>query len=259
MMIVSVERFGATVKYGEPTVIIGFVALSPLSDTLENDMGLLSITRRTGRDAVTAVTGAAAAVTGGAYGAAGGAVTGATRGVSQALGTGPRSTPAAALAIAAVGAAGLVDWPVLLVGSAGALVLRQLRHPPAPHAETPSPDRTPPQERAPIAPSAQSGRSSAPPPVNPRKTTAKPRKTTAPRKASAVPEGIRGTEGIRSTDHCTTSSRWPPSLAGGRDGRHPRLSASAGHSDTPVVAITRAHEITHCVRSGSTQRVTVQR
>lgn len=125
MMIVSVERFGATVKYGEPTVIIGFVALSPLSDTLENDMGLLSITRRTGRDAVTAVTGAA-------------------RGVSQALGTGPRSTPAAALAIAAVGAAGLVDWPVLLVGSAGALVLRQLRHPPAPHAETPSPDRTPP-------------------------------------------------------------------------------------------------------------------
>ncbi len=188
MMIVSVERFGATVKYGEPTVIIGFVALSPLSDTLENDMGLLSITRRTGRDAVTAVTGAAAAVTGGAYGAAGGAVTGAARGVSQALGTGPRSTPAAALAIAAVGAAGLVDWPVLLVGSAGALVLRQLRHPPAPHAETPSPDRTPPQERAPIAPSAQSGRSSAPPPVNPRKTTAKPRKTTAPRKASAVPK-----------------------------------------------------------------------
>ena len=89
MMIVSVERFGATVKYGEPTVIIGFVALSPLSDTLENDMGLLSITRRTGRDAVTAVTGAAAAVTGGAYGAAGGAVTGAARGVSQALGTAP--------------------------------------------------------------------------------------------------------------------------------------------------------------------------
>lgn len=75
-------------------------------------MGLLSITRRVGTDAATGVTGA-------------------TRGARQALGTGPRNTPAAALGVAAVGAAGLVDWPILLAAGGAALVLRQLRPPPA--------------------------------------------------------------------------------------------------------------------------------
>jgi len=128
---------------------------SSLPDTLENGMGLLSITRRAGRDAAAAITGAAAAVTAGAYGAAGGAVTGATRGVSQALGTGPRFPPAAALTVAAVGAAGIVDWPVLLLGSAGALVLHhyathQLRNPPATRVEVPSPTRSPAQNVRPF-------------------------------------------------------------------------------------------------------------
>jgi len=40
--------------------------VSPLPHILENDTGLLSITRRAGKDAAAAVTGAAAAVTGGA-------------------------------------------------------------------------------------------------------------------------------------------------------------------------------------------------
>jgi len=75
-------------------------------------MGLLSITRRVGTDAATGVTGA-------------------TRGARQALGTGPRNMPAAALGVAAVGAAGLVDWPILLAAGGAALVLRQLRPPPA--------------------------------------------------------------------------------------------------------------------------------
>jgi len=86
---------------------LGYCVAAPKA--LEHPMGLVSITRRAGRDAAVAVTGAAAAVSGGAYGAASGAVTGATRGVSQAPGTGPRFTPAAALAVAAVGAAGLVE------------------------------------------------------------------------------------------------------------------------------------------------------
>jgi len=103
-------------------------------------MGLLSFARRVSKDAAGAVTGAAAAVSGAAYGAGTGAVSGATRGASEALGSGPRVAPAAALAVAAVGAAGLVDWPVLVLASGGALVLRQLRH--QPPNRTAAPDRT---------------------------------------------------------------------------------------------------------------------
>jgi len=121
----------------------------------ETLMGLLSLTRRAGKDATVAVTGATAAVTGAAYGAATGAVYGAIRGAGQALGSGPRATPAAALVVAAVGAAGLIEWPVLLLASGAALVVRQLRHKPANptvHTENPTAALPPAQPGTPIPP-----------------------------------------------------------------------------------------------------------
>ncbi|QBJ97871.1 hypothetical protein ERC79_19435 [Rhodococcus sp. ABRD24] len=70
-----------------------------------------------------AVGGAAVgSVVGGFRGAVGGAADGVRKGVE----TGSHSTPAAVLTMAAAGAVGLVDWPVVLTVGGAALLLRQL-------------------------------------------------------------------------------------------------------------------------------------
>jgi len=94
-------------------------------------MGLFSLTRRVGRDAALAVTGGAAALSAAATGAAEGAVNGATQGAGHARGSGPRSPALAALVVAAIGVTGVIEWPVLALGSVAALVLGQRRNKPA--------------------------------------------------------------------------------------------------------------------------------
>lgn len=101
-------------------------------------MGVLSTARRAGGVATTAlattataVTGAAGAIAGGATGAVLGGINGATRGLGHGLTTGSQSTPAAVLAVTAVGATGLIDWPVLLLGGGAALAVRHLKSKPA--------------------------------------------------------------------------------------------------------------------------------
>ncbi|CAM2810716.1 Transmembrane protein [Prescottella defluvii] len=86
-----------------------------------------------------AVGGAAVgSVVGGVRGAVGGVADGVRKGVE----TGSRSTPAAVLTMAAAGAVGLVEWPVVLTVGGAALVLRQLHergaHPEAAMAAAPS-------------------------------------------------------------------------------------------------------------------------
>lgn len=61
-------------------------------------------------------------VVGGARGAVGGVVSGTRHGLER----GSHSTPAALLTMAAAGAVGLVEWPVVLTVGGAALVLRQL-------------------------------------------------------------------------------------------------------------------------------------
>jgi hypothetical protein len=76
--------------------------------------------------AADATTAAAGAVGGAAvYGIIGG-VQGTAAGIRTGLSSGRYSTPAAVLTLAAVGAAGLVDWPVVLAVGGTALVVRQL-------------------------------------------------------------------------------------------------------------------------------------
>ena len=87
--------------------------------------------QRVGRDAAVAVTGGGAALSGAATGAAEGAVNGATQGASHARGSGPRSPALAALVVAAIGVTGVIEWPVLALGSVAALVLDQRRDKPA--------------------------------------------------------------------------------------------------------------------------------
>ncbi len=73
-----------------------------------------------------ATTAAAGAVGGAAVNGVIGGVQGAAAGVKNGLSSGSHSAPAAALTVAAIGAAGLVDWPVLLGVGGAALVVRQL-------------------------------------------------------------------------------------------------------------------------------------
>ncbi|RZL74149.1 MAG: hypothetical protein EOP32_35550 [Rhodococcus sp. (in: high G+C Gram-positive bacteria)] len=73
-----------------------------------------------------AVTATAGAVGGAAVGAVAGSVRGAVGGVREGVKVGSHSTPAALLTMGAIGAAGLVEWPIVLGAGGTALVLHQL-------------------------------------------------------------------------------------------------------------------------------------
>ncbi len=68
-----------------------------------------------------------------------GGVTGTVTGVRQGISSGSHSTPAAALTLGAVGAVGLVEWPVLLAVGGAALLLRQLKGQPVTRADAAAP------------------------------------------------------------------------------------------------------------------------
>jgi hypothetical protein len=80
--------------------------------------------------AVTNTANAAAAAAGAVGGAAVsgviGGVQGTAQGVRNGLANGTHSTPAAALTFAALGATGLVEWPVLLTVGGAVILVRQL-------------------------------------------------------------------------------------------------------------------------------------
>jgi hypothetical protein len=73
-----------------------------------------------------ATTAAAGAVGGAAVNGIVGGVQGAASGIRDGLRSGSHSTPAALLTLGAVGAAGLVEWPVLAAVGGTALLARQL-------------------------------------------------------------------------------------------------------------------------------------
>jgi len=73
-------------------------------------------------DATTTVAGA---VGGGVIGGVTGGIRGTAEGVRDGIRAGSSSTPTAVLTMAAVGAAGLVEWPVILAVGGTALVLHE--------------------------------------------------------------------------------------------------------------------------------------
>lgn len=73
-----------------------------------------------------ATTAAAGAVGGAAISGMVGGVQGAAAGARSGLSSGSRSPAAAALTLGAIGAAGLVEWPVLVTVGGAALVMHQL-------------------------------------------------------------------------------------------------------------------------------------
>jgi hypothetical protein len=102
--------------------------------------------------AATVTTGAAGAVGGAAVNGVVGGVSGAAQGIRRGVSEGSHSTPAAALALGALGVAGLVEWPVLLAVGGGALLLRRMSQKseaPAKANLTPVPSHSAPQKAEP--------------------------------------------------------------------------------------------------------------
>jgi hypothetical protein len=132
--------------------------------------------------AATATTAAAGAVGGAAVNGVVGGVKGAAEGIQRGISSGSKSTPAAALAIGALGVAGIVEWPILLAVGGGALLLRRLNH---------KPD-------VPAGP-AKAKLTTVPTEPEPQKAPAK--KTTARKSAAKKTTGRRaGTTELRSTN-----------------------------------------------------------
>lgn len=94
----------------------------------------LRVAGRTADASIAAVGAVGGAAVSGVVGGVGGAIGGARSGLSS----GSRSTPAAALTLAAVGVAGLVEWPVLLPIGGTALAVHYLMHRSADDHERPS-------------------------------------------------------------------------------------------------------------------------
>lgn len=92
-------------------------------------MGLLDATVRGGAKVVNASTTAAGAVSGAVISGVVGGLRGTVDGMRSGVSNGSRSTPAAALTLAALGAAGLVEWPVVLVAGGAALAVRRFTRP----------------------------------------------------------------------------------------------------------------------------------
>jgi hypothetical protein len=96
----------------------------------EKIMGFFDATVRAATGIVNLTTAAAGAVSGAAVRGVVGGVRGTVEGMRSGVSSGSHSTPAAALTFAALGAAGLVEWPVVLVAGGAALAVRQLSRAP---------------------------------------------------------------------------------------------------------------------------------
>lgn len=89
-------------------------------------MNIVQSAARAVTRAADATAAAAGSVGGAAVSGVVGGIKGAATGLRDGFSSGSRSTPAAALTFAAIGAAGLVEWPVLLGIGGTALVVHQL-------------------------------------------------------------------------------------------------------------------------------------
>lgn len=134
---------------------------------------------------VEAAAAAAGAVSGAAVNGVFGGLQGTVNGIKSGVSSGSHSTPAALLTLGAIGAAGLVDWPVLVGIGGTALAVRQLNQR---TGGTPPPIAKPTLSAVPNAPRTRSTASAAsrPAPAKVAKTPtpAKAAKTTAPRKTT---------------------------------------------------------------------------
>jgi hypothetical protein len=130
---------------------------------------------------------AAGAVGGAAVNGVIGGVQGAVTGIKNGVSSGSHSTPAAALAIAAIGATGLVEWPILLGVGGTAIVVRQLKQrsegqeKPTLAAVPNAPQRTSAAKRTPAAKRTSGRKATKPTASSARKSASRNRRAAANR------------------------------------------------------------------------------
>jgi hypothetical protein len=136
--------------------------------------GAVSTARRGLVKVADTATAAAGAVSGAAINGVVGGARGAVSGVRHGLSSGSQSSAAAALTIGAIGAAGLVEWPVLVAVGGAALIVHRLGQ----GTTAPTRNSAPPVQKAPAqkAPAQK---------AQPRKATKTVRKATAPRRTTS--------------------------------------------------------------------------
>jgi len=130
---------------------------------------------------------AAGAVGGAAVNGVIGGVQGAVTGIKNGVSSGSHSTPAAALAIAAIGATGLVEWPILLGVGGTAIVVSQLKQrsegqeKPTLAAVPNAPQRTSAAKRTPAAKRTSGRKATKPTASSARKSASRNRRAAANR------------------------------------------------------------------------------
>ena len=126
-------------------------------------------------DSAHAATAAAGAMGGAAVSGVVGGIRGTAAGVKNGLKRGGDSTPAAVLTLGAIGAVGLVEWPVLAIVGGTALLVRELAKPSPedkpqpPAAVTSSPPPAAATKTAAKAPTPQARKSTTPAHAQPRR------------------------------------------------------------------------------------------
>lgn len=146
---------------------------------------LVATTASVGAAVTGATTATAGALGGGAVGAGLGAIRGAGEGIVDGAQKGSRSTPAAALTAVVLGAAGIVDWPLLLAaGGTALLVARLTRHPDTP--TPPRPSTTPPVTKSGRTTATKTPRSA------PSRAAARRRPPATPAAATPIPTPTPG-------------------------------------------------------------------
>jgi hypothetical protein len=139
--------------------------IDPTDNARSPIMNIVSGAVRVVTKTADATTAAAGAVGGAAVSGVVGGIQGTAAGLRNGLSNGSQSPAAAALTLAAVGTAGLVEWPVLLAVGGTALVVHQLN-----------------QRSGQVRPAAERAPASAPAPA---KATKAPRATKASKRAPA--------------------------------------------------------------------------
>jgi hypothetical protein len=143
-------------------------------------MNIIRGVTRVVTETANATTAAAGALGGAAVNGVIGGLQGTAAGIRDGLSSGSRSTPAALLTVGAVGAVGLVEWPVLLTVGGAALLVRQLAQRGRDRATDRGPAEVTPISSAPTAGTGSPGRTATRP--APRKAAQrKPARSRAPR------------------------------------------------------------------------------
>jgi hypothetical protein len=170
--------------------------IDPKDNARSSIMNIVSGAVRVVTKTADATTAAAGAVGGAAFSGVVGGIQGTATGLRNGLSNGSQSPAAAALTLAAVGTAGLVEWPILLAVGGTALVVHQLNQRSG-QAKPVAAQRAPASAQVPHRASSNTGstttRTARPAPAKTTKATKASKASKAPKATKRAPTKSRRT------------------------------------------------------------------